>query len=228
MFGDVFGTKADYSKGILYSSRHKYLVEKPLAQSPTSSSSNRGSSSSISTTSVISDGNRGKLWEDANQVRAPSCLRSKQQMRRELLRRNDVTAKSLPPLRHLKFLEKIQEHADHDTTIRNMLLMRSQQNLAAMEKKKAAASSLLLPEAKKVPLLSSLIPADMTAVPRRPSIKPNRKLSSSDYKRGSGSYPSDNGLQPSPADLEAAAKARQEEQERLAWVYVTGKGHPYW
>lgn len=27
MFGDVFGTKIDYSKGILYSSRRQFLVD---------------------------------------------------------------------------------------------------------------------------------------------------------------------------------------------------------
>jgi len=223
MFGDIFGTKADYSKGILYTCRHEFLRDPNLP--PSSAFVNLNST----TNSLPSIGpGMGKLWEDGNKFRAPTCLRSKRQMRRELLRKNDVSTNTLPPLRHLKFLEKIQEHVDHDNSIRNILLQRSQQTQAAMEKKKIAAAAMMKTEKTKIPLLSALIPSDVTVV-RRGSLK-NRKTSASVPPTGIATPAGAVGavLPLNNMTREAVLRAEKEEQQRLSWVYITGKGHPYW
>ena len=53
MFGDVFGTRTDYSKGILYSSRNMYLYDEDISD-------------------------LGEGWQDGDKIRAPSNMMSKQ------------------------------------------------------------------------------------------------------------------------------------------------------
>jgi len=100
MFGDVFGTRTDYSKGILYSSRNMYLADE-----------------------YITD--LGEGWQDGDKIRAPSNMMSKKQLKRDRLRRKFIE-NGVIEIKHIKALEDIQAHSDRSAQIRETMKLRTE------------------------------------------------------------------------------------------------------
>jgi hypothetical protein len=191
MFGDTFGTRTDYAKGILYSSRRTYLMD-----------------------GAVTD--LGPGWQDGDRVRAPGALLSKRQIKRELMRKQRlIQNQGVSDLRHLAFLEKLQEHSERMNLIKTVLQIRVKENDSS-KPKAAMPDNKLGAMDNKNPLAAPLIGEGGKSMV--PETLVNR------LRNGRANMGAGNRLPP----LDPQAEKERAENERLAWEYVPGPGHPYW
>ena len=187
MFGDVFGTRTDYSKGILYASRNMYLHDEDMDD-------------------------LGEGWQDGDKVRAPSRMMSKQQLKRDRLRRKFIE-NGVVEIKHIKALEEIQAHSDRSARIREAMKLKTEIPTRLRQPKKFRPTN-------NGPATETTSSAPSPAKSMTGLIK--RQINESKAK--TDALRSDNSGLKSNSDI----LNEHEKKVAAAWQYVTEEGHPYW
>lgn len=186
MFGDVFGTRTDYSKGILYSSRNMYLYDEDISD-------------------------LGEGWQDGDKIRAPSNMMSKQQLKRDRLRRKFI-GNGVIEIKHIKALEDIQAHSDKSARIRETMKIRTEYPTYKKKKKPKPIANGTTTNNNS----SSQVPSTKASMNGLIQRQINNSKAKEDALRNGGDSKSN-----SHEDLYAKKVA-------AAWEYITDEGHPYW
>lgn len=187
MFGDVFGTRTDYSKGILYASRNMYLHDEDMDD-------------------------LGEGWQDGDKIRAPSNMMSKQQLKRDRLRRKFLE-NGVIEIKHIKALEDIQAHSDRSARIREAMKLKSEIPTRLRQPKKFR------------PINNGATTETTSSAP-----SPN-KLSTGLSQRETESKAKTDSLSSNNSDSKSRSDSVNEHEKKVAaaWQYVTEEGHhPYW